>query len=220
MARDNTFNIKTPLLKCIVNYFGHLGLQLHPHLLKSYFCLANIAFNISINCIVSYGLSRGDILSFDSYRLQFEHRKPLFGAFLKLCINIFLPGCFLLSRIYCFLNGHKMVQLLESPIISKVYQRSPHFNKLFCAVLLFFHCGYLIFNWKNLKNIFKESDETILDLVSYMSQYAITFAHYLPVVILHYFQYALLCCLRNIEIRLKSDILSNGIKLGKVTKNV
>lgn len=205
-------SIQTPLLRCIVNFFGNLGLQLHPHSLTggSWYSHANVALNLAINCLVSYGLSRRDLLDFDTYRQRFEHRKPLFGAFLKLCINVFLPGSFLLSRVYCFLNGSRMVQLLDSPTIGKVYRCWPHTDKVFYGALVACHLNYLIFNWRSLKNIFRESDEAVLDLVSYLSQYAITFAHYLPVVIVHYFQYALLTVLGAVEVRLRTDELCNG----------
>lgn len=181
----------------------NLGVQLRPYLLTNWRSLLNVAFNLSLSCLSVYGLSRLDILHFGTFQSRFQHQKPIYGTFLRLSLDIALPGAFLISRVYYLLFGSRLVLLLDSPCFRTTYKRH-HLKAFFLAVPLLCNLNYLLFNLASFWKIVHEPREILNEFISFLSMYLVTFAQYLPCVMEHYIQYFSIQRLREIENSIKN----------------
>lgn len=181
----------------------NLGVQLRPYSLTNWRSLLNVAFNLSLSCLSVYGLSRLDILHFATFQSRFQHQKPIYGTFLRLSLDIGLPGAFLISRVYYLLFGSRLVLLLDAPCFRTTYKRH-HLKAFFLAVPLLCNLNYFLFNWASFQKIVHEPREILNECISFLSMYLVTFAHYLPCVMEHYIQYFSIQRLREIENSIKN----------------
>ncbi len=210
MFSPESHQIRTPLLRWLSIFYGHLGVQLKPVCPSRLLSLLNCALNVTLIGLMHYSL-----LFLDCFQLQLisaqvpTGEKPIFRLLVDFCFTYGFPLFSLTKLTYYLVMGRRIVQLLDAPPFWTTYQQQMRANgcgggrrrELFTLLLILslnlanFTFGYLDAILSFLGSPVKDAAEVLKLLTNFLS----SMLAFLEFQVLHYYQWATVHSLRAVE---------------------
>ena len=221
MSSPESHRIRTPLLRWLSTFYGHLGVQLSPVCPSRPLSLLNCALNVTLIGLMHYSL-----LFLDCFQLQLisaqvpTGKKPIFRLLVDFCFTYGFPLFSLTKLTYYLVMGRRIVQRLDAPLFWTTYQQQMRANgggggsgrrELFTLLLILglnlanFALGYLDAILSFLGSPVKDAVAVLKLLTNFLS----SMLAFLEFQVLHYYQWATVHSLRAVERSLERGDIQN-----------
>lgn len=206
--------IQTPLLRWLSVFYGHLGIQLSPILLKNPTSLLTLFFNFAIIALMHYSLLAFDCFNLQAISMKVSRDKPFFRLLVDFCFTYGFPLFSFTKMAYFMVVGRKMVRLLDSPFFWKEYQKQLGFKRrelfIFFAVIVLNCANFFIGYTDAIVTFMYCPTKNSVEVMKLLTNFLCSMLSFLEFQILHYYQWATKQCLRSIESSLDCGLQNAG----------
>ncbi len=206
------------IVKQFASFYSHLGFQFLPITCKNA-SWYTFLLNIFILIILFYSLFFNDPWNSSQMSLSIKQKRPLMAILTKHLMKGVFPTLFHCNLIYFFLNGRKIIQLLDHQLFWNIYNNNKNFTFLFYLIIIFQIINCFLSN----PNMFFAHKNTVTQNINLFTTVTIALTEHVIYFILHYSQYGSLQVLIKINknnLLLKNETVSTIQSLSFLSKQI